>query len=100
MASRLKLHDLLLSIVGPNVYYQIPSTFVMQYPCVKYSLDKIENSHADDTVYRQDNRYSIIVMSRMPDDSIVEKISKLPKCSFDRHYVQDNIHHTTFNLYY
>lgn len=100
MTSRLKLHDLLLSIVGPNVYYQIPSTFVMQYPCVKYSIDKIENSHADDAVYRQDNRYSLIVMSRIPDDSIVDKISKLPKCSFDRHYVQDNIHHTTFNLYY
>ena len=63
-------------------------------------IDKIDNSHADDTVYRQDNRYLLIVMSKIPDDGIVAKISKLPKCSFDRHYVKDNIHHTTFNLYY
>ena len=100
MGNRLKLHSLLLSIIGPNVYYQVPSTFTMQYPCVKYSMDKIDNEHANDSVYRQDIRYSLIVMSKNVDDVIVDKISKLPKCSFDRHYVQDNIHHTSFNLYY
>lgn len=100
MNNRLKLHDLLLSIAGPNVYYQTPSNLTLRYPAIKYSVDNIDNSHANDTVYHQDMRYSIIVMSKDPDDEIVNKISRLPKCSFDRKYVQDGINHTSFTLYY
>lgn len=100
MNNRLSLHNMLLTIAGPNVYYQTPSTITMKYPCVKYSRDKIDNKHANDSVYTQDNRYSVIVMSKTVDDEIIDKISKLPKCLFDRAYTQDGIYHTIFNLYY
>lgn len=100
MSNRLKLHNLLLSVGGPNVYYQIPSTMIIKYPAIKYSINDIENDHANDLVYRQDTQYMITVMSRDPDDEIFSKVSKLPKCSFDRRYIQDNIHHNTFTLYY
>lgn len=100
MGSRLGLHDLLLSIAGPNVYYQAPSNLTIKYPAIKYSRDKIENTHADDVVYNQKTRYSVIVMSKVVDDKIVDDISKLSRCSFDRAYIQDGIHHNIFNLYY
>jgi hypothetical protein len=100
MDNRLALHQLLISIAGPNVYYQAPSTMIMKYPCIKYSRDKIDNKYANDSVYSQNNRYSIIVMSKMADDDIVNKVSMLPKCLFDRAYIQDGIYHNTFNLYY
>lgn len=100
MSNRLLLHDLLLKIGGPNVYYQIPDTMTIKYPALKYSLNKIENHHANDSVYNQDVSYMITVMSKNPDEELVDKISKLPKCSFDRKFIQDNIHHTIFTLYY
>lgn len=100
MGSRLKLHELLLSIAGPNVYYQVPSNLVMVYPCVKYTLNDIKNEHANDSVYNQSTSYTITVMSKDADYTAVNAISKLIKCSFDRRYVQDNIYHTVFNIYY
>ena len=95
-----KLHNLLLSIAGPNVYYQTPSNVLMKYPCVRYTINRIENKYADNSVYKQDMSYSITVISREADDEIVDYISKLSGCSFDRRYVQDNLYHTVFNLYY
>lgn len=100
MNNRLELHNLLLSIGGPNVYYQIPSNTIIKYPAIKYSRDKIENKHADNEVYNQNIRYSITIMSKIADDEIVDKVSKLPKCSFDRTFIQDNIYHNIFNIYY
>lgn len=98
MNNILKLHNLLLSIGGPNVYHQSPGT--LNYPCIKYDINKIDNLHANDEVYNQNNCYLITVMSKDPDCEIVEKISKLPKCRFDRKFINNNIHHTTFLLYY
>lgn len=100
MSSRLELHELLLSIGGPNVYYQIPSNLTIKYPAIKYSINKIDNNHANNLVYHQERSYSITVMSKDADCDIVDKISKLPKCSFDRQFVSDNIYHSIFNMYY
>jgi len=100
MDNRLELHELLLTLGGPNVYYQSPSNLLMKYPAIKYTKNRIENIHANDLVYNQNTEYSITVMSKSVDDNIVDKISKLPKCSFDRSYVSDSIYHTVFNMYY
>ncbi len=35
-----------------------------------------------------------------PDSVIVEKVSKLPRCRFDRHYTADELNHDVFTLYY
>lgn len=100
MGNRLQLHELLKSIAGPNVYYQLPGNMAMNYPAIKYGRNKIENEHADDSVYYQKTSYSITVISRDSDDIIVDNISKLPQCSFDRNYISDNLYHNVFNLYY
>ena len=99
MSNRLKMHDLLLSIGGPNVYFQIPDNMTIQYPAIKYSLNKIDSTHANNLVYTQEQSYLVTIMSKNPDEEIVDKISRLPKCSFDRKFTQDNIHHTIFNIY-
>lgn len=100
MDNRLRLHELLKSVGGPNVYYQTPTNVVIKYPAIKYNINKIENKHANNSVYHQDVSYLITVMSKDVDDDIVKKVSMLPKCSFDRRYIQDNIYHTTFIMYY
>ena len=100
MNNRIDLHNLLLEIAGPNVYYQIPSNMKMKYPAVKYERGRIDNNHADNIVYSQNTSYTITVISKNPDEPIVEKISKIPTCEYDRDYIIDNLYHTVFKIYY
>lgn len=100
MNKRIDLHNLLLELAGPNVYYQIPSNMKMKYPAVKYERGRIDNNHADNIVYSQNTSYTITVISKNPDEPIVEKISKIPTCEYDRDYIIDNLYHTVFKIYY
>lgn len=101
MESRLKLQILLESILGNrNVYYQPPSSIRMSYPAIVYSRNNIDNYHADNSIYKQEKSYNIIVIDEDPDSDIVDKISKLPKCRFNSHYVSDNLNHDSFTLYF
>lgn len=101
MNSRTDLHILLEDILGSkNVYYQPPSNIQMKYPAIVYSRSDIRNTYADNSVYIQKHIYDITVIDKNPDSEIVEKVSKIPTCSFSRHYTADNLNHDTFRLYY
>lgn len=100
MRDRNELHDTLEKILGSrNVYYQPPASVKMNFPAIVYSKSSIENSHADNLVYRQDISYEIVVIDKNPDSKATEIISRLPKCRFNRHYVTDNLHHDVFTLF-
>lgn len=101
MASRLQLQTELEELLGSrNVYYQPPASVRMKYPAIVYSRNNIENRHANDNVYMQSHSYELIVIDEDPDSEIVEKVSKLPTCRFDRHYTADNLNHDVFTIYY
>lgn len=72
----------------------------MQYPAIVYSRDDIENNHANNGAYIQSTAYNIIVIDPDPDSEVVQKVSKLPMCMFDRHYAADNLNHDSFTIYY
>lgn len=101
MAQRLELQTLLETLLGcRNVYFQPPASISMQYPAIRYSLNDIENLHADNRVYSQRKSYSVTLIDWNPDNVYVDKLSALPTCSFDRHYVADNLNHYVFTLYF
>nr|WP_302637466.1 hypothetical protein [uncultured Clostridium sp.] len=101
MGSRLELQNLLESILGSrNVYYQPPESIKIKYPAIIYSRNNIDNNFADDIVYMQNHTYQIIVIDANPDSEIVNKISKLPMCRYNRHYTSDNLNHDVFILNY
>ena len=101
MANRLDLQALFEEILGSrNVYFDPPESVKMQYDAIRYSRSKIESTFASDSVYKQDNRYDVTVIYRNPDSDLPHKISRLPLCSHDRHYVADNLHHDVFTLYF
>lgn len=101
MASRLNLQTELETILGSrNVYYQPPESVKMKYPAIVYSRKNIDNIFADDTVYTQNHAYELTVIDPNPDSEIVMKVSRLPACTFDRHYIADNLNHDVFRLYY
>lgn len=98
---RVELQAILEGVLGSrHVYFQPPSSVKMSYPAIEYSRNSIKNTHADNAVYKQDNSYEIIVIDKNPDSEIVSKVSLLPKCRFNRHYVADGLHHDVFNLYF
>lgn len=101
MNKRLELQSVLEEILGSrNVYFQPPSTIRMEYPAIVYSRKSIDNRHANDSVYLQDNSYELIVIDKNPDSDIVSRVSELLLCRFDRHYKADNLNHDVFTLYY
>lgn len=83
-----------------NVYYQPPPSMFMKYPAIVYHRNDIRAIHADNLPYRRGHVYDVTVIDEDPDSVIVEKVSKLPRCRFDRHYTADELNHDVFTLYY
>lgn len=103
MASRLNLQYMLENIIGStNVYYQPPGSADpnMQYPAIVYSRGDISNLLANNAVYKQNLAYLITVIDEDPDSKIVEAISKLPQCKFNRHFTSEGLNHDVFKIYF
>ena len=101
MNTRLELHELLCETLGSrNVYFQPPESIRMNYPAIVYSRNRIDNTFADNTVYKQKVSYEITVIDEDPDSEIVKKVSLIPMCRFDRHFTSNNLNHDTFTIYY
>lgn len=101
MNNRLKLQKMLEELLGSSyVYFQPPEGIKMNYPAIVYSLNDIVNKSANNRVYIQNNSYVIKVIDKNPDSLIVDKISKLPKCIYDRSYKSEGLNHTIFTLYF
>ena len=52
MKDKPKLDNLLRQLCD-NVYFQPPTSLQMKYPAIKYSIDDLGNTFADDQVYKQ-----------------------------------------------
>lgn len=98
---RLELQDILVEALGSNnVYFQPPSNLTIKTPAIVFARDDIENTFADDLVYKQSYKYMVTVIDKTADSAIVERVSKLPMCRYDRHYSADNLNHDTFIITY
>lgn len=99
MASRVDLHNLLKQLLGiDNVYYQAPAR--MDYPAIKYTKLRPDVKYANDKKYLNKKAYQIIVISRRPDDPVIDKILALPLSSYDRWYAADGLNHDVITLYF
>lgn len=101
MADRLELHSVLQELLGSsNVYYQPPESIKMQYDAIRYSKKTVDSKYANDRKYSMIDCYEVIVISRLPDNPVIKKLLSLPYCSYDRHYVADNLHHDVLTIYW
>lgn len=100
MDRRAELGKIFREILGNgNVYFQPPSNTQMRYPAIRYERSEIAVKHADNDNYNRRIRYTVTVIDSDPDSEIVNRVSMLPYCYFDRHYVQDNLNHDVFEIY-
>lgn len=101
MGSRLDLQYKLEELLGArHVYFQPPASVTMEYPAIKYSKSRIDTKKANDSTYSKFTRYELIVISKKPDDPVIDKLLDLPYCSYDRSYKADNLYHDTLSIYF
>lgn len=98
---RERLGEMLQDILGNSeVYFQRPESKKMNYPAIVYALTNIKSLYANDSVYLTGRQYSVTIIDKDPDSPLVEKVSMLPTCRFDRHYKADNLNHWVLTIYY
>lgn len=101
MDRRAELGKIFREILGNgNVYFQPPGNTQMRYPAIRYERIEMSVKHADNGNYNRRIRYMVTVIDSDPDSEIVNRVSMLPYCYFDRHYVQDNLNHDVFEIYF
>jgi hypothetical protein len=97
---RIELHERLVAILGSsNVYFQPPASIKMQYPAIVYNRSRIKKTFANDSVYGKKVCYEVTLITQDPDDEIVDILSNMQHCEFNRHFTSDNLNHDIFNLY-
>lgn len=100
MNNRLSLHNELVKFI-PNVYYQPPSNIKMVYPCIVYNKTGRNRHFGNDVIYLSQQGYRLTLIERNPDSEVADNIENhFQYCAIDQHYVQDNLNHTTLQLYY
>jgi hypothetical protein len=99
MAPRLQLQSI-LELIVEDVYFQPPTNFQLQYPCIIYERDGGEADHADNGLYLHTKRYMVTVIDRNPDSELPDRVERLPLCSFDRFFTADSLNHHVFNLFF
>lgn len=96
-----ELQFLLEQILGTkNVYFQPPEDTKLTYPCIVYQLDSVRASYADGIPYIKSKKYLVTYISQKPDSYIPDKISEIPTASFNRYFVQKNLNHWAYRLYF
>jgi hypothetical protein len=101
MGTRLEFQDLLESVLGsPNVYFQPPTSTVMEYPAIVYNRDALRDQFADNLPYLRRTRYQVTVIDPDPDSLIPDKVAALPLSAYDRHFTADQLNHDIYNVYY
>ena len=99
MGQRADLHQVLLGIV-PNVYFQPPDGSRMQYPAIVYEQDAAKTKHAGNKPYNYLKRYSVTIIVSDPDSTLPDLVAGLPTAVFDRGFVNDQLNHKSFTLYF
>lgn len=101
MADRLDLQSTLEELLeSRNVYYQPPESSKMQYDAIKYSKKNIQSTYANNAKYSMMDCYELIVIATRPDHPVIKKLLMLPYCTYDRHYIADNLNHDVLTLYF
>lgn len=100
MEPRLQLQTLLEEALGSDrVYFQPPPNIQLEYPCIIYSRQRSNTTHADNSLYFHNMGYTVTVIDANPDSPILDKIARLPKSEFDRHFTVDHLNHDVFVVY-
>ena len=97
------LQEMLQELMGENVkvWYQPPENLKLKYPCIIFGISNALIEYADNNPYQIHKRYTVTLMTRTADNhEMLDKLLNLPLCTFDREFINDDIVHDVFTLYF
>lgn len=103
MDHRPELQKILESIEGvTKVYFDPPVNTRIEYPCIKFSLNRRTAIYADDRKYIKGENYIIIFITRDVTKAslVLEQIEDIPCTNWDRTYIADGLHHYVYTKNY
>lgn len=101
MGLRLELQALFEELLGSrNVYFQPPETIKLNYPCIIYERSSNKAIHANNNPFVLFHKYTVTLIDKNPDTVLPDKLHSLPKTNFDRSFVNDNLYHYVFTIYF
>lgn len=83
-----------------RVYFQPPANVVMEYPCIVFERNDADTRFANNLPYNVTYGYDVEIIDKDPDSALMKKVEALPMCTFNRHFVSDNLNHDVYNLYF
>lgn len=97
--SRNSLSDILHGFCD-KVYFQPPTGTKIEYPCIVYELERFDVRYADNAPYALYDEYLIKYITRDPDDPVRSQLIFLPRCRSEKMFINDNLYHYPFTLYW
>ena len=102
MGTTRSLQDELKILLGSNnVYFQPPSTVRMKYPCFVFERSGGSQFAADNKNYIFCKKYTVTYISNESDPDMVDTVvNHFQRCRYDRPFVNDDLHHDVFTIYW
>lgn len=102
MDRRLDLHAKLMKLLGSKfVYFQPPESVKLHYPCIVYRRSSGDTKYSNDMPYLFTQAYEVTIIDPDPDSCYIQKMAMgFPMIRYNRHFVNDNLNHDVFTLYY
>lgn len=102
MKSREALSNKLHTICD-NVYFQPDSNVKMKYPCIVYTLNRPEDSYADNSRFLTRQSYQITTIYKSLSNDMFDKVRSLfphyLTCD-TRHQITEGLYHDYYTLYW
>ena len=103
MRSWSDLQAALQELMGENVkvYFQPPENLKLKYPCVVFDRTTALINYADNTSYQVTKRYTVTLISKTADnEELLDKLLNFPMSTYDRQFINENLVHDVFSVYY
>lgn len=105
MDRRHELHDEIVALATEfgvkKVLFQPPPNVQMVYPAIVYSKKSTYTTNADNKVYTSDRFYQVTVIDGDPDTPLIDALlNKFQMIKHVNNFVESNLYHDVFDLYY
>ena len=86
---------------GVKVYFEPPENLKLKYPCIVFDRTNALTDYADNKPYHVTKRYTVTLMTRTADnEELLDKLLWFPMSTYDRQFINDEIVHDVFSIYY
>ena len=83
-----------------QVYFQQPNKTHLTYPCIIYNRGETNSIYANNSKYRNKERWTVLVITRDHDCGLPDVLGTLPYSSIEPPYKVDNLYHYPMTIYY